>query len=80
MTKSEDDYITLKLPKKDFMRQLSPLAHRLKLSNRQQTLMVAGMVKIGGVSLANTTLSVSSTFRQRREGVKETLKLIRKKV
>ena len=63
-TKSEDDYITLKLPQKDFMRQLSPLAHRLELSDRQQTSMVAGMVRIGGGSLANTTLSVSSTFRQ----------------
>ena len=75
--KPTEGHITLNLPKKDTMRRLAPLAHRLQLSNRQQTAIVAGIVKVGGGNLSDTTLSVTSTHRQRRKAVEEKTKEIR---
>ena len=60
--------INLQLPP-DAMRQLAPLAYRLKLSTRQQTAFTAGLIKVGGGNLKDTTLSVASTHRQRHEGI-----------
>ena len=51
-----EDYITLKLPKRDTLQKLSPLAYRLKLSTRQQTAFVAGLIKVGGGELKDTTV------------------------
>ena len=59
-----DEYVTLNIPR-DAMSQLSPLAYRLKLSTRQQTTSMAGVFKVGGVNVNDTTLSVSTTHRQR---------------
>lgn len=66
----ESDSITLEVPR-DLMRKLSPLAYRLKLSTRQQTAFTAGLIKACGGSVKEATLSVTTTQRQRHEGVNE---------
>ena len=76
---SNNDNITLSLPRKGVMHQLSPLGYRLKLSNRQPTSILAGLIKIRGEKLADTTLSVSSKYPHRREGVEETSKLLKER-
>ena len=73
---ADKDYITLKLPR-DALKQLSPLAYRLQLSTRQQTVFLAGIIKLGDGSVKDTTLSVTSAHRQRHEGIKHKSKSIR---
>lgn len=72
-----DEFVTLRLPKKDLMKTMSALGSRLQMSKRQQTAYAAGLIKAGGGSISDVTLSVSSTQRQSRQGVTEKTKELR---
>ncbi len=70
-TSVEDDgFIHLSLPRKDLLSKSAEVATRCGISHRQQVALTAKLVKIGGGNLADTSLSVATSFRQRKTATK----------
>ena len=70
--------ISLVLPTKDILKESSDLAARLNLSHRKTTAITAKLVKIGGGSLSDCSLSVSTSYRHRKSTITEKAEDIRK--
>lgn len=66
-----DDIISLSFSRKDFLRETAEISARLHLSTRQQTAFTAKIIKAGGGSLKQVTISQSSAQRHRWSKVTE---------
>ena len=58
---SSKRHVQLLVDKKNILGETAEVATRIGLSHRQHVAITARLVKIGGVSLADTTLSTTST-------------------
>ena len=66
----KDDKIHLSFPRRGlFSGSASDMACRIGISNRKQVAMTAQFIKMGGRSLKDVTLSISSAFRERDKAV-----------
>lgn len=73
-----NDMITLNLPRTGLLDGSSELTSRLNLSHRKATAFTAQFVKMGGGSLHDCTLSVSSAYRHRKGSVTKKAEEIRR--
>ena len=69
---SQDEMIHLAIPKRDLLRATSNVSARLKISHRQAVAFTASVVKAGGGSFHDVTLSKSSSHRHRISDINET--------
>ena len=69
---SQDENVHLAIPKRDLLRATSDVSARLKISHRQAVAFTASVVKAGGGSLHDITLSKSSSHRHRISDINET--------
>lgn len=69
---SQDDSIHLSIPKRDLLKATSDVSARLKISHRQAVAFTASVVRAGGGSLEDVTLSKSSSHRHRIYDINKT--------
>lgn len=74
-----DDKITIQLSRKTLFKESAEVAARCGISNRKHAALTAKIVKMGGGSLEDITLSTSSAWRQRSKGVDEGASAIKEK-
>ena len=66
---TEDVMIQLSLPKKTLLTETADVATRCGISHRQEIALTSKILKVGGATLEGTSISVSTSHRQRRQAV-----------
>lgn len=73
---SRDETVTLHIPKGELLKATSDASVRCKLSHRQAVAVTASIVKAGGGSLNDVTLSKSSSHRHRKSEINDSYEQI----
>ena len=69
---SEGQMVHISLPKRELLKSTSQVSARCKLSHRQSVAFTATLVKAGGGTLSDVTLSKSSSHRHRSSQIDDT--------
>ena len=75
--KRKSDQITLTLPRKGLLSEISGTAARCKLTHRKTTALTANILKIGGADLKDFTLSSMISQQQRKSEIEKSEKKIK---
>ena len=70
-TPRPDEKINISLSRKNMFKESAEVALRCGISNRKHVALTAKIIKMGGGNLRDVTLSTSSAWRQRSEGIAE---------
>ncbi len=74
----KSDVICLELPRKDILNGSAELATRCKVSHRVAAAMTAQLVKMGGGSLKDCSVSITSSHRKRKKMIDNATEQIKK--
>lgn len=75
----DDGMVHLSLPRKTLLSETAEVATRCGISHRQHIALTSKFIKVGGGELADTSISVSTSYRQRKDATIEKSKEIKKK-
>ena len=67
----DDDMVHLSLPRKTLLSETAEVATRCGISHRQQIALTSKLIKVGGGELADTSMSVSTSYRQRKQATQK---------